>query len=223
MVRRQPSAVQRASAPDRSSRPSASTATCGAGLGQLGGQIAEAVALLAADEPDAANACRSRWRWRRRRPASARGRRCRPCRRRCRRADRSGSRDTVTPSALHSTCAAHRREQVGEPRVALQRSARQAVHRDRAAGDGGHGQRVARRRGVGLDAVRRRPRSGPRRRRSSRRRRARRRRRTPPSPRRSSRRTAATRAGSSGRCEGRRAGTDRSASAPSGTGSRRRR
>ena len=52
--------------------------------------------------------------------------------------------------------AAHRREQVDEPCVALQRSARHAVHHDRATGDRGDGQRVAGRRGVGLDAVRRR-------------------------------------------------------------------
>ena len=72
------------SAPARSCRPSASTIDARARLGQLGGEVAEAVALLAADEPDAADASSVSTPWRRRRPASARDRRCRPCRRRCR-------------------------------------------------------------------------------------------------------------------------------------------
>ena len=69
--------------------------------------------------------------------------------------DASGSRDTVTPSALHPVLqpiAASRSTNRVSP---CRERARQAVHHDRAAGDSGDGQRVAGRRGVGLDAVRR--------------------------------------------------------------------
>ena len=180
---------------------------------QLGGEVAEAVALLGPDEPDAADGRRRRRRGGDRRPASARDRRCRPCRRRCRCSGTAGSRSTTSPPRPSVDGAAHASRAGRRTRRRPAAEAVQPGDLHPTADDGRHGQRVAGRRRVGLDVevgaavapggttiV------GPRRRR-------RRRPRTPPSRRPSARRTAATPAASTGAGAGHRRAAGRSASA----------
>ena len=126
--------------------------TRGAGLGQLGGEVAEAVALLGPDEPDPGD------RRRRRRPCAATtasvGTR-----------SEMSAMSTSMPRSGTSRIAARRRAvgAVVRPCTPSRRAGRRTRRRpaadgaaaratcDPAAGDGRHGQRVARRRGVGLD------------------------------------------------------------------------
>ena len=64
---------------------------------------------------------------------------------------------TVMRSAATLDGGAHRLEHVDEGEVALAGGRPEPLDRDLPAGDGGGGEEVGRRRGVGLDAVLRRP------------------------------------------------------------------